>query len=278
MTVVLTGITMSSTQPALIDCQAVSRHYNLGSDSRGWLRRSSGTNPTVTALSDVSLQIERGEIVGCAGPSGSGKSTLLHLLAGLETPTTGTVSFDGTDISTLSTRARTRHRLDHVGIVFQHFHLLDSLSARANVALPLIELGRPKSERRERATELLTAMGLDNRITHRPSQLSGGEQQRVAIARALVTKPDLVIADEPTGELDTETGQRVLDRFREVATELDAAVVIASHDEPTLAIADRLVRMRDGEITRIEMMNKSNVNERQAVGSVPFEKQVDSNE
>jgi putative ABC transport system ATP-binding protein len=180
----------------------------------------------------------------------------LHLLAGLDTPTTGTVSFDGTDLSSLSDRARTRHRLDHVGIVFQHFHLLESLSARANVALPLVELGRPKGERRERATELLEAMGLGDRITHRPTQLSGGEQQRVAIARALVTEPDLVIADEPTGELDTETGKRVLKRFRAVASDLNTAVVIASHDEPTLAIADRLVRMRDGRIEEIEVLSE----------------------
>jgi putative ABC transport system ATP-binding protein len=205
----------------------------------------------VRALSGVDLTIERGEIVGCAGPSGSGKSTLLHLLAGLDTPTSGTVSFDGTLLSSLSNKARTRHRLDHVGIVFQHFHLLDTLSARANVALPLVELGRPKAERQERATELLTAMGLGERVTHRPTQLSGGEQQRVAIARALVTEPDLVVADEPTGELDTQTGEQVLERFRSVAADLDTAVVIASHDEPTLAIADRLVRMRDGEIIDI---------------------------
>jgi putative ABC transport system ATP-binding protein len=145
--------------------------------------------------------------------------------------------------------------LDHVGIVFQHFHLLESLSARANVAIPLVEMGRPKSERRERATELLEAMGLGDRITHRPAQLSGGEQQRVAIARALVTKPDLVVADEPTGELDTQTGKQVLTRFREVARNLNTAVVMASHDEPTLEIVDRLIRMRDGQIIEIEQLS-----------------------
>jgi len=241
----------------LIDCKNLSRSYRQGGSRSRWFSRNDTETLTVTALSNIDLQIERGEIVGCAGPSGSGKSTLLHLLAGLDTPTTGTVSFDGTDLSSLSDRARTRHRLDHVGIVFQHFHLLDSLSARANVALPLVELGRPKAERRKRASELLEAMGLGDRITHRPTQLSGGEQQRVAIARALVTEPDLVIADEPTGELDTETGERVLSRFREVATELNAAVVIASHDEPTLAIADRLVRMRDGRIEDIEVLSGS---------------------
>jgi putative ABC transport system ATP-binding protein len=243
---------MASSATPFIECANVTRQYSLGSTNRSWLQFGSSETPTVTALDGVTLNISRGEIVGCAGPSGSGKTTLLHLLAGLDTPTSGTVSFDGTDLSSLSGRARTRHRLDHVGIVFQHFHLLESLSARANVALPLVELGRPKAERRNRATELLEAMGLGDRITHRPTQLSGGEQQRVAIARALVTEPELVIADEPTGELDTETGERVLSRFRQVATELNAAVVLASHDEPTLAIADRLVRMRDGQITGIE--------------------------
>lgn len=248
---------MAPSTSTLIDCVDLTREYTLGGNNRSWLNFGSSDAPTVTALNGVDLTIERGEIVGCAGPSGSGKSTLLHLLAGLDTPTRGTVSFAGTNLSSLSKRARTRHRLDHVGIVFQHFHLLDSLSARANVALPLVELGRPKAERQQRATELLTAMGLDGRITHRPTQLSGGEQQRVAIARALVTDPDLVVADEPTGELDTETGKRVLSRFREVATEHNAAVVIASHDEPTLAIADRLVRMRDGKIIEIEKQDVS---------------------
>jgi len=242
---------MTSSSPPLVQCNAVSRQYTLSNNRRGWFSRSTDI-PTVEALSDVDLSLYRGEIVGCAGPSGSGKSTLLHLLAALDTPTTGTIWFNDTNIATLSPRERTRHRLDHIGIVFQHFHLLDSLSARANVALPLVELGRPKKERRKRATALLEAMGLEDRITHRPPQLSGGEQQRVAIARALITEPDLVIADEPTGELDTQTGERVLTRFRELARELDTAVVVASHDEPTLEIADRLVRMRDGEIITIE--------------------------
>lgn len=245
---------MPSSEPAFIECSNLTRQYSLGNTDDSLLTFGSHETPTVTALDGVDLTIDRGEIVGCAGPSGSGKTTLLHLLSGLDTPTSGTVSFDGTDLSSLSGRARTRHRLNHVGIVFQHFHLLESLSARANVSLPLVELGRPKADRRERATELLEAMGLDDRVTHRPTQLSGGEQQRVAIARALVTEPDLVIADEPTGELDTETGERVLTRFRQVATELNTAVVIASHDEPTLAIADRLVRMHDGQIDEIEQV------------------------
>ena len=245
---------MTQSQQPLLQCNAVSRQYSLGGTQSRWFSRSTDA-PTVDALSNVDLSIARGEIVGCAGPSGSGKSTLLHLLAGLDTPTSGTIWFNETNLSSLSNRARTRHRLDHVGIVFQHFHLLDSLSARANVALPLVELGRPKKERQQRATELLTALGLEDRITHRPPELSGGEQQRVAIARALITEPDLVVADEPTGELDTETGERVLQRFRELVSELNTAVVLASHDEPTLEIADRLVRMRDGEIIEIETID-----------------------
>ena len=252
---------MTQSQQPLIQCNGVSRQYSLNGKQGGLLSRQRDV-PTVDALSNVDLQVFRGEIVGCAGPSGSGKSTLLHLLAGLDTPTSGTIWFNQTNLSSLSNRARTRHRLDHVGIVFQHFHLLDSLSARANVALPLVELGRPKDERRKRATELLTAMGLEDRITHRPPQLSGGEQQRVAIARSLITEPDLVVADEPTGELDTQTGERVLSQFRELAGELDTAVVLASHDEPTLDIADRLVRMRDGEIVGIEQTDSSETSQK----------------
>ena len=263
---------MTQSQQPLIQCNGVSRQYSLNGKQGGLLSRQSNT-PTVDALSNVDLQVFRGEIVGCAGPSGSGKSTLLHLLAGLDTPTSGTIWFNQTNLSSLSNRARTRHRLDHVGIVFQHFHLLESLSARANVALPLVELGRPKDERRKRATELLTAMGLEDRITHRPPQLSGGEQQRVAIARSLITEPDLVVADEPTGELDTQTGERVLSQFRELAGELDTAVVLASHDEPTLDIADRLVRMRDGEIVGIEQTDSSETSQKNSANGSNTESQ-----
>lgn len=233
---------MTMSNPPLIDCRDLRRTYTRGSSSR-FSRQQ--TAPVVTALDGVDIQITRGEIVGLAGPSGSGKSTLLHLIAGLDTPTSGTIEFDGTDLAALSGRRRTRHRLQNVGIVFQHFHLLDALSARQNVALPLVELGVSKSERRQRADELLSAVGLGDRLSHNPSELSGGEQQRVAIARALVTDPPLVIADEPTGELDTETGAQVLDRFQAVAEE--TAIVIASHDQPTLSIADRVVSLRDGK-------------------------------
>ncbi|MDQ2052628.1 ABC transporter ATP-binding protein [Natronolimnohabitans sp. A-GB9] len=233
--------------PPVVRATDVTKRYTRGSEP-GRLGKLLGRSepPRVSALENVSIAIEAGEIVGLAGPSGSGKSTLLHLLAGLELPTGGTVTFQGTDLETLSRRRRTRLRLEHVGIVFQHFHLLESLSARANVALPLVELGVGKRERRRRATQLLERMGLGDRIDHRPGELSGGEQQRVAIARALVTDPTLVVADEPTGELDTETGRRILDEFERIAE--DRAVVLASHDRPTLEIADRLVRLKDGTV------------------------------
>jgi len=205
------------------------------------------SSPSVRAVDGVSIDVESGELVGITGPSGSGKSTLLHLLGGLDIPTTGTVTIAGMDTSDLGERGRTRLRLEHVGIVFQRFHLLPALSARANVALPLVELGESKSRRRERATELLEAVGLGDRVAHKPGRLSGGEQQRVAIARSLATEPDLVVADEPTGELDSATSDRVLATLGDVAD--DRAVVLASHDPRALAVCDRQVPLRDGTRT-----------------------------
>lgn len=226
----------------IVACRSVTREYVRGGS--GGLFRRRERSPAVLALDGVSLSIDRGELVGISGPSGSGKSTLLHLLAGLDTPTAGTVEIAGRDVGGLSERRRTRLRLEHVGIVFQHFYLLPSLSARANVALPLIERGVGKRARRERATDLLEEVGLGDRLDHDPGELSGGEQQRVAVARALANDPDLLLADEPTGELDSETGERIVELFTEVAA--DRAVVMASHDERAIAAADRVVRLRDG--------------------------------
>ena len=200
----------------------------------------------MTALNDVSLTIPAGKVTTIAGPSGSGKSTLLHLLAAIDTPTHGRVTLAGTDIAQLSTRQRTRFRLDHVGIVFQHFHLLPSLSAKSNVALPLVERGLSKSARTNRAVSLLDDVGLGDRVDHKPGELSGGEQQRVAIARALVTDPDLLVADEPTGELDTETGQQIIDLFASLAD--DRAIVVATHDPSLLAQVGTTIRLRDGRL------------------------------
>lgn len=200
----------------------------------------------MTALDGVSLQVNRGEFLGLSGASGSGKSTLLHLLAALDTPSSGTVELLGQSTKSLSERERSRLRLDHVGIIFQRFHLLPALSAQANVALPLVERGVGKAIRRQRAGELLDQVGLGDRLDHRPGELSGGEQQRVAVARALVTDPDLLVADEPTGELDTDSGHTVLSLLRDLTTE--QAVVVASHDQAVVDAADRVIELRDGQI------------------------------
>ena len=234
---------MAVSAAPVVACDEVSRVYG---GRKGWLRRSRAT-PTVRALEGVTLAVEAGEFVCVTGASGSGKSTLLHLLAGLDTPTEGRVSLAGTDLGSCSGRERVRLRREEVGIVFQRFHLLPALSARANVALPLVEQGVGKRRRRRRASELLERVGLGDRLGHRPDQLSGGEQQRVAVARALVTEPSLVVADEPTGELDTDTGAEVLSLLGELPDE-DRAVVVASHDPAIAEAADRRVQLRDGRV------------------------------
>lgn len=234
---------VDSRSDPLIRCSGVSHEYR-SRESR-LLPWRSGEVTATTALEDVSLAVGHDEVVGIAGPSGSGKSTLLHLLAGLTVPTDGSIEVAGTDLVSLSARERTAFRLRHVGLVFQRFHLLPSLSARANVALPLIQRGVGRTRRRARAETLLERVGLGDRTDHRPAQLSGGEQQRVAIARALVTEPGVVLADEPTGELDAETGRTVLDVLTGAAE--DRAVVVASHDWSALAATDRVYRLGDGE-------------------------------
>ncbi|MFA9417737.1 ABC transporter ATP-binding protein [Natrinema sp. HArc-T2] len=221
--------------------EAVTHQYG---SSGGRLRSSD--ERTVTALRDVSFDVPMGAIVGLEGPSGSGKSTILHAVAGLLVPTEGRVLLCGTDLTTLSDAARTRMRRRHIGIVFQRFHLLPSLSARANVALPLVQAGISRSDRRARATALLEAVGLGDRGTHLPGELSGGERQRVAIARALSTDPDVIVADEPTGELDTATGTDVLELLTDIGR--DRAVLVASHDAATLSVTDRVITLCDGRV------------------------------
>ena len=228
----------------LLECEGLTRRYERTNRKR-WFgsRRPAGT---VEALRDVSLQVAQGERVGIAGPSGSGKSTLIHLLAGLDEPSDGSVTIAGKNLTGRSTSERTRLRLTQIGIVFQQFRLLPSLSAQMNVALPLLELGVRKRERRRRAADVLERVGLGERLAHRPEGLSGGERQRVAIARALVTDPSVVLADEPTGELDSETTSRVLKVLSAVSDE--RAVVLASHDSQALDATDRIVRLRDGQV------------------------------
>ncbi|MDL0137996.1 ABC transporter ATP-binding protein [Halobacterium salinarum] len=239
-------MTPSPSETPVVSCRDVTRTYMRGRQRSRWLGRSQrDDHRAVTALDAVSLSVNPGEILGIKGPSGSGKSTLLHLLAALDTPTSGDVHVTGESTTALSENARARLRLESIGIVFQRFYLLSALPAISNVALPLVERGLPKQQRRDKASAALHRVGLGQRQSHTPGELSGGEQQRVAIARALVTNPDLLIADEPTGELDTATGERILELFEDTADN-GTAVIVASHDEPTLAIADRILELRDG--------------------------------
>ena len=203
---------------------------------------------TVRALDDVSLTVGAGEFVCVLGPSGSGKSTLLHLMGALDTPTTGTVSIGGVDVAGLSDDELTDLRRHRLGFVFQFFNLLPTLSAWENVAVPLLLDGHRLGGLKGRAVPLLEALGLGHRVDHRPAELSGGELQRVAIARALVSDPIVVLADEPTGNLDSETGAEVLDVLQHICAERGAAVVMVTHDERAAARGDRSIHLVDGRL------------------------------
>jgi len=203
---------------------------------------------SVRALRGVSLRVEPGDYVAVVGPSGSGKSTLMHLLGGLDRPTSGRLLIGGRDVATLSPAEMARLRNTTIGFVFQSFHLLARTSAVDNVALPLVYRGLRGGERRRRARTTLERVGLGHRLDHRPNQLSGGEQQRVAIARALVTDPSVLLADEPTGNLDSATGLAVLNLLQELNAEQGVALVVVTHDRDIAARARRQIVMRDGEI------------------------------
>jgi len=202
---------------------------------------------TVHALRGVSLRVDRGDYVAIVGPSGSGKSTLLQLLGGIDTPSSGSVEVLGTPLDTLGDSELTRLRLTRLGFIFQRFHLLPVLTARENVELPMAEAGVRRAERQGRARELLEFVGLGHRGEHRATQLSGGEMQRVAIARALANRPAVVLADEPTGELDAGTGQEILDLFRRLNAG-GTTLVVVTHDDRLAAEAGRVVHMLDGAI------------------------------
>jgi putative ABC transport system ATP-binding protein len=202
---------------------------------------------TVHALRGVSLEVDAGEYVAIVGPSGSGKSTLLQLIGGIDTPSSGSVELLGTRLDMLSDRELTRLRLTRLGFVFQRFHLLPVLTARENVELPMAEAGLSPRDRRTRAEELLAYVGLSERGGHRATQLSGGEMQRVAIARALANRPALLLADEPTGELDAATGREILDLFRRLNAD-GGTLIVVTHDERLAAEAGRVVHMLDGMI------------------------------
>jgi len=204
----------------------------------------------VHALREVDVAVEAGEFVAVMGPSGSGKSTLLNLLSALDRPTAGTVCLDGRDIAAMDDDEVTRFRRTRIGLIFQFFNLLPTLTAVENVLLPRMLGGRTGQDDRDRATRLLESVGLGHRLDHRPGQLSGGEMQRVAIARAFVTSPAIILADEPTGNLDSASGAEVLRLLRGQAVERGATVVMVTHDAKAAAIGTRLIEIRDGRVHR----------------------------
>jgi putative ABC transport system ATP-binding protein len=219
--------------------------YELRSVQRRYMR---GSTP-VLALHDVDLQIHPGEFVSIEGPSGSGKSTLLQLLGALDTPTEGTIRFEGDELGSASDTTLTRIRSRAIGFVFQQFNLIPTLTAAENVGIAMVPHHTPKAERRRRSAELLERVGLGGRVEHLPSRLSGGEQQRVAIARALANGPRVIIADEPTGNLDSESARGVMTLLNELrSAEHAVTVIVATHDAEVAAHAGRRVRLRDGAV------------------------------
>jgi putative ABC transport system ATP-binding protein len=213
------------------------------------LRKVYGSGDTeVIALDGVSTAFERDRFTAIMGPSGSGKSTLMHILAGLDTPTSGTVTLDGVEITGLDDGALTELRRDKLGFIFQFFNLLPVLTAEENLVLPLSIAGRKPDQ--AWVDQLIDTVGLSDRRTHRPAELSGGQQQRVAVARALVSKPAVVFADEPTGNLDSKASAGVLDLLRQAVDEFEQTVVMVTHDPVAAAHADRLITLRDGKIVQ----------------------------
>src|SRR5438552_1499876 len=220
----------------LVELRNVSKIYHLGGEE-------------IRALDDVSLDIEAGEFISIIGPSGSGKSTLMHILGCLDSPTKGTIQLDGTMIHDASARELAAIRNEKIGFVFQFFNLLPKLNVLQNVESPMIYGGVLWRERRDRAMAALRLVDLENRSKHRPMQLSGGQQQRVAIARALVNNPKLVFADEPTGNLDSHTGEAILELFRKLSEE-GRTIALVTHDPEIAAVTPRRIEIRDGKIAK----------------------------
>ncbi len=216
--------------------------------ARDVTRRYGEGDTAVDALRGVSVDVQAGQLTAVMGPSGSGKSTLMHILAGLDTPTSGSVTIAGTEITTLGDTDLTKLRREHIGFVFQFFNLLPMLNAGENVTLPLSIAGEKPDP--DWYDDLIASVGLGDRLSHRPSELSGGQQQRVAIARALVSRPTVVFADEPTGNLDSKTGGEILELLRHSVRDLGQTVVMVTHEARAAAIADRVLFLADGLIVR----------------------------
>jgi putative ABC transport system ATP-binding protein len=228
---------------SLIQTRGLTRNYSIGKTA-------------VAALTEVDLGIPRGDFTALVGPSGSGKSTLLNLIGGLDRPSRGDIQVDGLSLGTATEQELVRYRRERVGFIFQSFNLLPTLTAVENVETPMVLAEVSRSERRARATRLLESVGLGQRSSHKPNELSGGERQRVAIARALVNNPSLLLADEPTGNLDSKTGAAVLELLCELVHKNKLTLVMVTHDLEVASRADRIVHLRDGSVQRIE--TKSN--------------------
>ena len=202
----------------------------------------------IRALNGVTLNVKKGEFLSIVGPSGSGKSTLLNIIGCIDTPTSGEVFLDGQDVSKLKDHALTRIRLDKIGFIFQQFYLIPTLNAIENVELPMKEAKVPKEERRKRVKQLLGNVGLEERQRHYPNQLSGGEQQRVAIARSLANRPSVILADEPTGEIDSETSDKIVTLLKKLNSEEKVTLIVVTHNLKVAGYADRSITLEDGKI------------------------------
>lgn len=223
----------------VVDVKDVTKNYVLRSG-------------VVQALKGINLSVRRGEYISIMGPSGSGKTTLFNMIGGLDRPTGGSVYIDQINLAQMGDRQLAWVRSRKIGYIFQTFNLIPVLSAQDNVALPMVFLGVKKGERLKRATELLSTVGLGDRLTHRPQELSGGQQQRVAIARALANSPSIILADEPTGNLDLSTGLSIVQLLYRLKIEEDTTVICATHDLKMVDVSDKLAWLRDGVIERIE--------------------------
>ena len=223
----------------------------------------------VKALDGVSIYVDTGEFVAVMGPSGCGKSTLLHMIGGLDRPTSGVVRIDGQDLSSLSDDALTDLRREHIGFIFQFFNLIPTLSALDNTALPLVLGGTKPKEAQVKAAEWLEKLEVADRSTHKPEELSGGQRQRVAIARSLVTDPTLILADEPTGNLDSKAAQEFATLLRETVDRWERSILLVTHDPRISSYADRIMQMKDGKITEETVNNREKpTSEKTVVGEV----------
>jgi putative ABC transport system ATP-binding protein len=231
---------------ALIQSSGLSRNYNVG-------------KTVVAALSEVNLEVGRGEFAALVGASGSGKSTLLNLIGGLDRPSAGKIQVDDLSLTEVSDDRLVRYRREQVGFIFQSFNLLPTLSALENVESPMVLAEVPRGERRDRAMKLLESVGLGARAIHRPNELSGGEKQRVAIARALANSPSLLLADEPTGNLDSKTGATILELLCGLIKAKGLTLVIVTHDTEVAARADRIIHLRDGRVQSVETKGNGEV-------------------